>query len=204
MKNAIKALFVMSLMASSLAYGQSTTNSIYIDQVGGNSTIDIRQKGQNNRIGSEQARVSIQGNAMNVTVDQNGNNNNITGKIEQADNVVEDVTLTGDGNTINYDVGDSGSVAGSTKTLAVTGDSNTLNFNQGTSASATGATQNITVTGDTNTITHASTATGTTTMNATITGNLNNLSVTQSGITTQSVNLNASGNSNTITVTQSN
>ena len=201
MKNAIKALFVMSLMASSLAYGQATTNSIYIDQVGGNSTIEIRQKGQNNRIGSEQARVSIQGNAMNVTVDQNGNNNNITGKIEQADNVVEDVTLTGDGNTINYDVGASGSVAGSTKTLAVTGDSNTLNFNQGTTSSSTGATQNITVTGDGNTYTSNINADDVVNTVA-IAGDSNTMTMTQQGTAGKNADVTVTGSSNTLTINQ--
>lgn len=201
MKNAIKALFVMSLMASSLVYGQATTNSIYIDQVGGNSTIEIRQKGQNNRIGSEQARVSIQGNAMNVTVDQNGNNNNITGKIEQADNVVEDVTLTGDGNTINYDVGASGSVAGSTKTLAVTGDSNTLNFNQGTTSSSTGATQNITVTGDGNTYTSNINADDVVNTVA-IAGDSNTMTMTQQGTAGKNADVTVTGSSNTLTINQ--
>jgi hypothetical protein len=201
MKNAIKALFVMSLMASSLAYGQATTNSIYIDQVGGNSTIDIRQKGQNNRIGSEQARVSIQGSSMNVDIDQNGNNNNITGKIEQADNVTEDLTLTGDGNTVNYDMGDSGSVSGSSKTVAVTGDSNTLNFNQGTTSSATGATQNITITGDTNTYTSNINADDVVNTVA-ISGDSNTMTMTQQGHAGKTADVTVTGSSNTLTINQ--
>jgi len=228
MKNAIKALFVMSCLAiSSLAYGQATTNSIYIDQVGGNSNINIRQKGQTNRIGSEQSRVSIQGDAMDVDIDQNGNNNNITGKIEQADNVVEDVTVTGDNNTINYDVGDGASVAGSEKTLVVTGDSNTLNFNQGTTASATGALQTIDVTGDGNTYTSTINAddvvndvditgdTNTMTMvqdgtagknaDVTVAGNSNNLTINQKSTTNvDAVNVTHTGNSNTIVINQCN
>lgn len=202
MKNAIKALFVMSLMASSLAFGQqATTNSIYIDQVGGNSTIDIRQKGQTNRIGSEQARFSIQGSAMNLTIDQNGNNNNITGKIEQATNVTETTTLTGDGNTVNYDMGDSGSVAGSSKTVTVVGDTNTLNFNQGTTSSATNASQSISITGDGNTYTSNINADDVTNTVA-IAGDTNTMTMTQQGFAGKNADVTVTGNSNNLTINQ--
>ncbi len=144
-----KALFIMSLMSSSLAMAQSTTNSIFIEQVGDNSTISVTQKGQSNKIGTEQNRVVIEGNAQTIDVTQEGNNNSIQGSIEQADNIDYNTTVTGDNNTLTYDQGSAASVAGSTKTLTVTGDSNSLTFNQGTTASATGATQTIAITGDT-------------------------------------------------------
>jgi len=193
--------FIMSLMTSSLAYAQSTTNSIFIDQVGNGSTITITQKGQNNRIGSEQERVVIEGNNQNITSTQEGNGNLIQGSITQADNLDITSTVTGDNNTVTYDMGDAASVSGSTKTLAVTGDSNNLTFNQGTTASATGATQNITFTGDTNTYTS--------TINAddvvndmTVAGDGNAITMVQDGIAGKNVEMVLTGSTNTVTVNQ--
>jgi hypothetical protein len=193
--------FIMSLMTSSLAYAQSTTNSIFIDQVGNGSTITITQKGQNNRIGSEQNRVVIEGNNQNITSTQEGNGNLIQGSITQADNLDITSTVTGDNNTVTYDMGDAASVSGSTKTLAVTGDSNNLTFNQGTAASATGATQNITFTGDTNTYTS--------TINAddvvndmTVAGDGNAITMVQDGTAGKNVEMVLTGSTNTVTVNQ--
>lgn len=193
--------FIMSLMTSSLAYAQSTTNSIFIDQVGNGSTITITQKGQNNRIGSEQERVVIEGNNQNITSTQEGNGNLIQGSITQADNLDITSTVTGDNNTVTYDMGDAASVSGSTKTLAVTGDSNNLTFNQGTTASATGATQNITFTGDTNTYTS--------TINAddvvndmTVAGDGNAITMVQDGTAGKNVEMVLTGSTNTVTVNQ--
>lgn len=196
-----KALFVMSLLTSSLAMAQSTTNSIYIDQVGDNSTISVTQKGQSNKIGTEQNRVVLQGNSQTLTVKQEGNNNAINGSIEQADNVEYDTTVTGDNNTLTYDQGGSGSVAGSTKTLTVTGDSNSLTFNQGTTSSATGATQTIAVTGDTNTIT--STINADDVVNTkTIVGDGNTITTVQNGTAGKNIEMLLTGSTNTVAVNQ--
>ena len=106
-------MFIMAMLSSSLAFAQSTTNSIFIEQVGDNSTITIVQKGQNNRIGSEQNRLMLDGNGQIINTTQEGNNNLIQGSIVQADNVSTDTTVTGDSNTITYDRGDAASVAAS-------------------------------------------------------------------------------------------
>lgn len=194
-------LFIMSLMTSSLAYAQSTTNSIFIDQVGNGSTITITQKGQNNRIGSEQNRVVIEGNNQTITSTQEGNGNLIQGSITQADNIDINSTVTGDNNTVTYDMGDASSVAGSTKTLAVTGDSNNLTFNQGTAASATGATQNITFTGDTNTYT-STINTDDVVNDVTVAGDGNTIAMTQDGTAGKNVEMVLTGSTNTVTVNQ--
>jgi hypothetical protein len=200
MKKAL-ALFIMSLMTSSLAYAQSTTNSIFIDQVGNGSAITITQKGQNNRIGSEQNRVVIEGNNQTITSTQEGNGNLIQGSITQGDNVNIDSTVTGDNNTVTYDMGDAASVSGSTKTLAVTGDSNNLTFNQGTASSATGATQNITFTGDTNTYT-STINTDDVVNDVTVAGDGNTIAMTQDGTAGKNIEMILTGSTNNVTVNQ--
>ena len=125
-------ILVISLMTSASAYGQ-TTNSIYIDQVGDGSTITLTQEGQTNTIGvSEGERFVLEGDGQTVTVKQDGSSNAIIGSVEQADDIDYKTTVTGDSNTIKYNQGDLGSVAGSEKTLTVAGSNNTLTFNQGT------------------------------------------------------------------------
>jgi hypothetical protein len=200
MKNKLM-LAAIALLASSVAMAQSTTNSIYIDQVGDGSVITITQKGQSNKVGTEQERVVLEGNNQTITATQEGNNNSIQGSIVQADNVDMDVTVTGDNNTLIYDEGTAASVAGSTKTLAVTGDSNNLTFNQGTAASATGAIQTITVTGDTNTFT--STINADDVVNTkTVLGDGNNINTFQNGTAGKNIEMLLTGNTNTVEIKQ--
>lgn len=194
-------LAAIALLASSVGLAQSTTNSIFIEQVGDGSVITITQKGQSNKVGTEQNRVVLEGNNQTITTTQEGNNNSIQGSIVQADNINTDVTITGDNNTLTYDQGDAASVATSTQTLAVTGDSNSLTFNQGTAASATGATQTITVTGDTNTLT--STINADDVVNTkTIAGDGNTITTVQDGTAGKNIEMLLTGNTNTVTVNQ--
>ena len=193
---------MIALMASSAAWSQSTTNSVYIDQVGDGGTISITQKGQSNKVGTEQNRVILEGNNQVITVTQEGNNNSIQGSIVQADNINTDVTITGDSNTLTYDQGDGASVATSTQTLTVTGDSNELTFNQGTAASATGATQTIEITGDTNTLT--STINADDVVNTkTIAGDNNTITTVQEGTAGKNIEMLLTGNTNTVEIKQS-
>jgi len=193
--------FVVALVSSSFAVAQSTTNSIFIDQVGDGSAINITQRGQGNQIGSEQNRVVLEGNVQTITVVQDGNNNSIQGEIVQADNVTMDVTVTGDSNNITYDNGSAASVAGSTQTLAVTGTSNTLTFNQGTTGSSTNATQTISITGDTNTLT-STINTDDVVNTKTVIGDGNTITTVQDGTAGKNIEMLLTGNSNTVTVNQ--
>lgn len=202
MKNAIRALFVMLLSAVSLsAYAQSTTNSIYIDQVGDASTINLTQKGQNNRIGTEQNRFQIGGDAQLINVTQQGNGNSIDGKIVQADNIDYGVTVTGDSNAITFNHGDSSSVAGSKLVMGITGNSNTIELNQGDTSSSTNADQEITIGGDQNTYTSHINADDVKNR-MTISGDQNSLTMTQNGHAGKDVKSTVTGNGNTITVNQ--
>jgi hypothetical protein len=196
-----KYTLIMSLMASSLAMAQSTTNSIYIDQVGDSSTINLTQTGQANKIGTENERFQLQGNNQTVNVTQAGSSNSIQGSIVDADNINLDLTNTGDSNTVNFDLGSAGSVAGSSTTLAVTGSSNTVNLTQGNVASSTGAAQNITILGDQNNYTSVVNADDT--VNTTsITGSGNNVNVLQNGNPNKNINMTLTGNTNNFTVNQ--
>lgn len=208
MTKAIKILIlIMSLMTlPNAAFAQtvstsSTANSIFINQVGDASDITITQQGQGNGIGTEETRFSIQGSNQVITTMQDGNNNTMDGKIEQADNINFNFTATGDGNKWVFLVGDSASVAGSNSTVAVTGDSNQLTFNQGNVSSATGANQNITISGDLNKYTSTINADDVTNTIA-ATGSHNEITVTQLGEAGKNVNMQLQGDTNKIIIDQ--
>ena len=195
---------IISLMTSASANAQTTTNSIYIDQVGDGSTISLTQEGQSNTIGVSEAatqRFVLEGNDQSVTVKQDGNSNIIKGSVEQADNVVYNTTVTGDNNTLEYDQGGMGSIAGSEQTLTVVGDSNELTFNQGTTTSATGATQTIFITGDTNKLI-STINTDDVVDTKTISGSRNIITTEQSGNVKKDIGMILTGSDNNITVNQ--
>jgi hypothetical protein len=202
MKKVLNTLLaIILLMPSVLVAQQTTTNSIYIDQVGEGSNITITQKGQTNSIGTEANRVQIQGDTQTITVKQEGNINKIDGKIVQADSIDYDVTFTGDNNNLAVDHGDGASVAGSKLVVSVAGDSNNLTLTQGSTSSSTNADQEISVTGDGNNYTS--------TINAddvknrmTIAGDNNTKTVVQNGFAGKEVTSTVTGNGNTITVNQ--
>ena len=197
---------VISLMTSASANAQTTptptTNSIYIDQVGDGSTINLTQEGQSNTIGvSESERFVLKGDVQTVTVKQDGNGNVIQGSILQADNLVIVSTVTGDENTVTYDMGDGSSVAGSEQTLTVAGNSNELTFNQGTIASATGATQTIAITGASNKLI-STINTDDVVDTKTIVGSSNIITTVQDGNVRKNIDMLLTGSDNNITVNQ--
>ena len=130
---------VISLMISASANGQSTTNSIYIDQVGDGSEITLTQEGDSNTIGeADPKQFVLQGDNQTVDITQKGDTNIITGSIENADSINYVTSIEGTDNKLEYNqgAGASTSVEGSKKKLTVDGDDNTLKFNQGTSVAA--------------------------------------------------------------------
>jgi hypothetical protein len=202
MQNKIKAcLFIMALMTPTLVLAQSTTNSIYIDQVGDGSNITLQQQGQNNTVGSENTPLSIQGSNQNVTFNQNGSGNSIDGLVENADNVDLTINNTGDDNAVNLNIGASASVAGSSTTLDVTGSTNTVSLTQGNNSASTSATQAISITGDLNTYTSTINANDVTN-NVTAAGDNNTITMLQNGHSGKTVDATVTGNSNSVTINQ--
>ena len=203
MKLIKKSLLVMALMTSSFAYAQSTTNSIYIDQVGDGSTITLTQEGQGNQIGdrSTQTPVNLEGDGQIVTVTMTGNQNTLNGDIKQSDGSSTTVTATGDSNKFVFDVGNSASTGGSTSNITVSGSSNELNFTQGATSSATNLNQTITFTGDLNKYT-STIETNDVTNTVTVSGDSNQFNVVQNGYAGKNIDLTMSGSTNDITINQ--
>jgi hypothetical protein len=97
---------MLTLMIPAIAYGQSTTNSIYIEQIGDGSTITIEQTGNTNTIGDTVLDIpfDLNGASQNITVTQDGNSNSLDGAIKGA-NITASIDTTGDTNDLDFDVG---------------------------------------------------------------------------------------------------
>ena len=56
-------------------YANAAGNSVYVDQIGDGSTINITQSGNSNAVGNATTKATFNGNNNTVTVDQIGNSN---------------------------------------------------------------------------------------------------------------------------------
>ena len=79
--NMLKILTVLLMLFGSTAFA----NEIYIDQVGDNLDLDITQDGQNNKVGTDQADMTLSGDDMTFAITQTGNTNNIVATIKGTD-----------------------------------------------------------------------------------------------------------------------
>lgn len=198
------SLLVMALMTPTLSHGQaSTTNSIYIQQVGDSSTIAITQEGTGNEVGNRttDTPMVLQGDGQNVAITMEGSSNKINGDIKQSDGSSTTVTLTGDSNEVNFDVGNSADTGGSTSSLTVAGSSNEINFNQGKVSSATNLTQSFTLTGDLNTVTQ-NIETNDVENTFVVAGDSNVIATTQNGQPGKNIDMTLTGSQNNVTVNQ--
>lgn len=198
-----KLVLIMFLMNPTLSVAQSTTNSIYMDQVGDGSTITITQEGQNNQIGdvSQPAPFTLQGNGQNVDVNIIGNNNTVNGNITQSDGSSTTLDTTGDDNSIVFDVGSSADTGSSTTDMTIQGSINTVTMTQGAVSSATNANQTIAITGDLNTYT-SNIETDDVTNTVAVTGDQNTLTLLQNGQSGKNIDLTLQGDTNSITINQ--
>jgi hypothetical protein len=197
-------LFALGMMA--LSHAQAS-NEIYIEQVGDNATITLKQAGSNNTIGDAIAPALIGGGQNVVLIEQSGSSNQLAMLVNGAGTNVTSI-VTGDSNqqTITCGTSVSASCSGSAITHTITGDSNDVKSLLGTNGGA--HTSNITVLGDYNHVTHTSSGSGANSATINVTGSgssgiPNAISVSQSGINTHSATVNASGNNLNISIIQS-
>ena len=197
-------LFALGMMAVSHV---QASNEIYIEQVGDNATITLKQAGSNNTIGDALAPAFIGGGQNTVFIEQSGSSNQLAMLVNGAGTNVTSI-VTGDSNqqTITCGTSVSASCSGSAITHTITGDSNDVKSLLGTNGGA--HTSNITVLGDYNHVTHTSSGSGANSATINVTGSgssgiPNAISVSQSGINTHSATVNASGNNLNISIIQS-
>lgn len=199
-----ETIFALSMMA---VFHAQAANEIYIEQVGDNATVTLKQAGNNNTIGNAIAPAFIGGGQNTVYIEQSGSSNQLAMLVNGAGTNVTSI-VTGDSNqqTITCGTSISASCSGSAITHTITGDSNDVQSILGTNGGA--HTSNITVLGDYNHVTHSSSGSGANSATINVSGNgssatPNAVSVTQSGMNTHSATVNASGNNLNISIIQS-
>jgi hypothetical protein len=221
----LSALFVF--FTSTHAWSQA--NTVYIDQIGNNSVIDMTQTGSNNVIGTGSSNTKSYGNNQQITISQIGSNNVAALNI-QGNNSTVLSTVTGNLNNLTVDcgagtanlascndtnitvnaTGDSNNMtvtsgAKNTSTTNITGDTNNLTITSGVdnSSNLVGSKSDVTVVGGLNavTIVQDGVAGGTGhDAKVQVTGDSNTVGVYQGGATDSKVDIKSVGNSNTITV----
>jgi hypothetical protein len=231
MKKTILASIMSLLLGNAVASGN---NSVYIDQTNADNSITlITQTGSGNQVGDRTNMLTpsfvIDGNAMNLTIEQDGMNNTIIGNFIGGDSTKSIyqigsgntskfdmgnfgtngglivMTLTGDNNNTEYTMASTANTGNYNYTLTVTGNNNTINSTMNSKYIV----NTITITGDTNTFTTVQNGANGTAMNpghrieSTVIGNNNAVSITQNGtVTPNYVTLNIAGNSTSTTIVQ--
>jgi len=128
-------------------------NEIYIDQIGDTLDLDITQDGQDNKVGTSQADMTLAGDDMTFAITQTGNFNEIVATIKGTD-YTGTWQFTGNTNTVDLQCSSTSTGDCDTVTLNITttGNDNTFDFDIGENEDADSATVSFTVTGDNNII----------------------------------------------------
>lgn len=205
--NKIVTMFLTLLLTMTVAY--AADNSIYIDQVGGSSTIDVTQDGSSNKVygvgDSEGTAATFTGNSQTIDIRQVGSSNllGIDLNTTVTSGVGIDLTyyITGSNSVASIDVnGDGlGTASNNTIDIRMTGDYNDLTFDllgtgNSLTATATGGSYNdfnFTIDADS------------TTSNVAISGGGGNATTLNLSSDNATVDVTAVGASNTLSVTQS-
>jgi len=106
-------------------YANAAGNSVYVDQIGSGTTVNMIQTGNSNAIGNATSKARVDGNNNTVTVEQIGNSN-IAAVTVTGDGVTVQSTATGNTNDVSIACGVGGSCTGSSITNLITGDGNTV------------------------------------------------------------------------------
>lgn len=145
------------------AYIGSGSNTVIIDQIGSNNSLDM----------------VVNGSGTDVTVSTTGSNNiqeincGTTNSAGCSGSTITQ-TIVGDGNDVKQNLG---AGANHTSNITITGDTNTVTH----TSTATGTTSaDITVSGNTNTVSVTQSGMLNKSVSVTSTGNSNNISITQS------------------------
>ena len=162
-----------------VAFVANAQNSVYIDQVGNNSNIDVTQSGTDNTLGNNTTKSVFYGDSQGVTISQIGNSNNSVINI-QGVGITLSSQVQGNNNTVNATCGQTGGLCNNAAiTASAVGDNNTINVT-GSAKSIVGAS----ITGSGNTANVSSITTNLNGSNATVTqtgGDANHVTVTQNG-----------------------
>ena len=187
-----------------LATSSLFANELYVAQIGDSLQLDITQTGSGNTIGASTADMVLEGDDMTFAITQIGDSNSIVATIK-GDTYTGTWDFTGNSNAIDLQCSAAGAAncEAVTMLLTVNGDSNTFDFDIGNVNDASSANVTFTVDGDNNVI-ESSINGANAVLNVTIdnTTSLVSGGVTNSATTLGNTALTASGSGNIIDVEQ--
>jgi hypothetical protein len=212
---AIALTFIMGLAGAVDSGG----NSVYIDQTNADmSSVSITQTGSGNNFGDPNNLISpafvVDGNNMNLTVIQDGMNNNITGNFIGGDSTAY-IRQNGNTNGTILNMGNLGTNGGLLG-IDINGDNNSTTLNIGTTGQADNYRYQLNIgstlgnggvstdnqsTSNYNTVVSNINSINVETKIA-IAGNRNNVTTTQSGASGHKIDLNIIGGYNSVSITQ--
>lgn len=191
--------------ANQTKVASTSGNSIYIDQVGNNNTVNITQVGTKNKVaGAGQQSAPIVGDGNNVTIRQ-GDPSSFTSKAN-----VTEFGIYGSYNTVNLNQGTDSTGAHTGQDIGghyiynyINGSNNSVTASQqNTSTSTAGQFLTNTVNGNNNTQNFVQSGAGGHQIFSTVTGDSNTMSVAQSGNGGHYLSVTEYGNGNDAQVTQ--
>jgi len=137
-----KILSILLLMSTPFVFAAATDdNEIMITQVGDTLKLYVDQVGFGNKVGLNDfssgsgSNMTITGVTLDFNIDMIGNKNLLFGPLV-ADTSNYAISMTGDSNAIDWNIGSTGSSDDSDINFNMTGDSNTFDIEQGAVASA--------------------------------------------------------------------
>ena len=151
-----KILSILLLMSSTFVFAQATDdNEVMITQTGDTFKLYVDQIGFGNKIGLNNyssgsgAAMTIAGVSLDINIDMIGNQNLLFGPVD-ADSGDYDLIMTGDSNSIDWNIGSTGSADDSSIQFSMTGDSNTFDLDQGFAFSAERLNADLVLVGNSN------------------------------------------------------
>lgn len=215
---------LVSLLGSSVL-----ANEIYIQQIGDSLQLDITQTGSGNTIGTNAQDAVLEGDDMTFAITQIGDGNSIVATIKGAtytgtwdftgnnnaidlqcsaagaancDTVTMTITVNGDANTFDFDIGAVNDASSSTITFTVDGDDNVIE----STIDGTNATLNVTIDNTTSLasggVNNSSTLVGNTALTASNAGNILDIEQNGDGTTGHSITLDITGGGSTYNIKQ--
>ena len=167
---------VIGLIALIFSMG-TLANDLYVTQSGATLTFDVLQDGQNNQIGNSTTASSVIGATANLNIDQVGNSNILKFDVNGA-SFTGTFSTTGNSNDIDFNCDSAGTVnscATVTASVTMVGNLNDIDVDIGETADSTGSAVTITSAGDDDSNVIAATMDGTSAiLTITVDGDTNN------------------------------
>lgn len=179
--------------------GQSG-NAIYVDQIGNNNTVTIRQGGTTT--GKDRLELYLYGDSNTLNLNQ-GKNTDGTTPVADSNNHYEYLYVNGNNNNVTTKQVDGNTAAtGNFLEATISGNSNAVNLTQQGNSSKT---LFLNINGGNNTVTSTQSDTGQDYLDLKLTGNGHNVTTVQSGAGNHAatIDLTNSGGSSTLNMTQS-